>query len=168
MPRTLKIDKTYRLIIATVLFSAILGILPTPPWAQMYWPDWTLLTTIYWCLAMPWKANIKFAWVAGIFVDILQGSLLGHHAMLYTLSAYLVSSFHQRIRLYPSHQQIIPVLLILLLCASITMWINGLRYSFDTVHWQSLAPAVTGALMWPWIFAILRRLRQTLYPAPQG
>ena len=146
----------------------MLSILPTPYWAQIYWPDWTLLTVIYWCLAMPSKVNIKFGWLIGILVDILHTSVIGHHALLYTVSAYLASSFHQRIRLYPPHQQIIPIFLILLLCHVIEIWISALIYSFTTVHWESLVAILAGALAWPWVFAVLRHLRQRIYLSEQG
>ena len=168
MTKILKLDKTYLFVALMILFAAVLNVLPIPYWTKHYWPDWMLLTTIYWCLAMPLKFNIKFAWSVGIFADLLHGSLIGHQALLYTIAAYLASSFHQLIRFYPPHQQIIPIILILFVCEVITLWINGLRYSFENVQFLDLFSAITGGLIWPWVFSVLRGLRQKLYPTAHG
>ncbi len=159
--------RIFSLVVTTTLFAILLSILPSR-WAHIYWPDWTLLTVIYWCLAIPSKVNIRYAWATGILADLLQSSLLGYHALFYTAAAYIASSFHQRIRLYPPHQQVIPIFLMLLLCKIIEIWINGMVYSFMTPRWEDMIPVLTGMLAWPWIFAMLRHLRQKIYLTEQG
>ena len=164
----LKIDKQVILIIMTLLVASILNILPTPIWVKYYWPDWILLTIIYWCLASPQSVSIKFAWIIGIFADLLYSSLIGHHALLYTITAYLACSFHHLIRLYPPHQQILPIMGILLICEIISLWINGLRYAFTPADLMGLLSIFTSGVIWPWVFSILRYLRQKFYPIAQG
>ena len=108
-------DGRYRLVALTVFAAMILSALPIPQWAHVFWPEWVLLVVIYWCLAMPERLNIKFAWFVGILSDLLEGSLLGQHALLYTLIAWLTTYFYQRLRLYPPHQQVFFIALLLLI-----------------------------------------------------
>lgn len=158
-----KIDKVYIIIAMTVLVAMALDILPIPDWTRAYWPHWTLLVTLYWCLAMPLKINIKFAWLVGLLTDILLGSWIGQHALVYTVAAYLAGSFYQLVRFYPPHQQIIPIMIVLLLCEMITLWMDGLRYGFEHIRLNALFSVFIGGLVWPWAFAVLRHLRQSLY-----
>lgn len=162
-------DGGYRLVALTVFAAMILSALPIPQWAHVFWPEWVLLTVIYWCLAMPEKLNIKFAWSVGILSDLLEGSLLGQHALLYTLIAWLTTCYYQRLRLYPPHQQVFFIALLLLIYTMIAVWINSLRLRYALeMDWRSLLPVASSALMWPWVFAVLRHLRQKNYAEAQG
>ena len=54
------------------------------------------------------------AWVAGLLVDSLTGSLLGQHALTYVLIAWAGLSLHQRLRMYSGVQQTLIVFLTVL------------------------------------------------------
>lgn len=158
---------SYWLVAATVLVAMIMSTLPMPQWARLLWPEWILLVVIYWCLAAPEKLNIKFAWSIGILADLLKGSLLGQHALLYTLIAYLTTRFHQRLRLYPAYQQIFFIALLVLLHTVLSLWISAPRYSLQ-IDWHGMLPVASSMLAWPWVFAVLRHLRRRSYADAQG
>lgn len=158
---------SYWMVAATVLVAMVLSTLPMPQWARPLWPEWILLVVIYWCLATPEKLNVKFAWSVGILADLLKGSLLGQHALLYTLIAYLTTHFHQRLRLYPAYQQVFFIALLVLLHTVISIWIGMPRHSL-WIDWHSMLPVVSSMLAWPWVFAVLRHLRRRSYADAQG
>ena len=157
----------YWLVASTVFIAMVFSALPIPQWAYLFWPKWVLLVVIYWCLALPEKLNVKFAWTVGILVDLLQGSLLGQHALLYALCAYLTTYFYQRLRLHPPHQQMFFIALLVLLHEAIVLWINSLVYSL-WIDWRSLLTVAGSMLVWPWIFAVLRHLRRGSYAVARG
>ncbi len=46
-------------------------------------PTFVLLTLIYWNMALPDRVGITAAVSFGIFVDLIEGSLLGFHGILF-------------------------------------------------------------------------------------
>ena len=159
---------SYWVVAATVLAAMIISALPMPQWARLFWPEWILLVVIYWCLAAPERLNVKFAWGVGILADLLKGSLLGQHALLYALVAYLTTHFHQRLRLYPAYQQVFFIALLVSLHTVISIWISSApRYSL-WIDWHSMLPVASSMLAWPWIFAVLRHLRRRSYADARG
>ena len=44
-------------------------------------PHWVALVLIYWVIALPYRIGIAVAWVLGVILDILLGSLIGQHAI---------------------------------------------------------------------------------------
>ena len=157
----------YGLVILVVIVALAMDAFTIPPWMYVYWPDWTLLVVIYWCLALPHHLNIKFAWFVGILVDIMKGSLLGQNALLYTLVAYATVLLHPRLRLYPPHQQTIYIALVLTLYTLLTIWIDNLRLDSEQTL-SRLLSVIPSTVAWLWVFAVLRHLRQKFYSAAQG
>jgi len=147
------------IITITFLVALILTITPLPEWARALRPDWVALTLIYWCLATPEKVGVGIAFVVGLLVDTLTGTLLGQHALGLSIIAFLTLNLYQRIRLFPLWQQSVMVLILLSLSQALNLWVNGIVGR--PVHtWKYWMPAVTGMLLWPLVFKLLRRIRR--------
>jgi len=159
--KTQFIKREYILVWGSVSLALIMDVLPLPQWGQFYWPHWTLLTVIYWGLAMPYHFNIKFAWFTGLLVDIIAASWLGQNALLYALTIYLTIVLHRRLRFYVS-QQMIFVALISASYILITMWIESIRITPDK-SWYQLYSVITTMFAWLWVYAVLRHLRRKFY-----
>ena len=144
---------------ATFLAALVLQVFPLPLWAHQARPDIPLLMLIYWSMALPDRIGIMTAVVVGIIVDALTFSLLGQHALAYAVAIYFVLIMHKRLRLMPMWKQALTVLAILyierLTAALILGTTDGLLP--DMLFW--LSPLI-GMFLWPWIFIILRELRQ--------
>ena len=142
------------------MIALILTIIPFPEWARPYRPEWILLVLLYWTIALPNNVGVGVAWGVGLLVDVLRGTLLGHHALGFALTAYIALRFHQRIRTYPLHQQAFFIALFMIPYMTVALWIEGLRgQDPDTIaYW---APVLTSALFWPWVFLILRSTRRS-------
>ena len=72
---------------------------------QMWKPTFVLLTLIYWNMALPDKVGIPAALSFGIFVDLIEGSLLGLHGILFILITYICQRFFYQFRVSPLWQQ---------------------------------------------------------------
>ena len=147
------------IVAATVIAALMLTIVPLPDWLAPFRPEGTTLVIIYWCLALPTRVGLGSAWMVGLLVDVLKGTLLGQHALGLTMVAFIALKLHQRIRVHPLWQQAISVWLLLALNQLLVQWIHGMmgRPPLEWIHW---APTLSGALLWPAVFLLLRRIRR--------
>lgn len=146
-------------IFLTFVTALVLTVVPLPDDLRTLRPDWVLLVLIYWCMALPQRVGVGIGWLLGLFTDALTGTLLGQHALAYSLVAFLTLKLHQRLRVYPLWQQALSVLVLLALGQLLMLWINGMvgRPIHSWLYWM---PSLTGALLWPFIFLLLRGLRR--------
>jgi rod shape-determining protein MreD len=143
----------------SIIIAMMLTILPLPDWAIWLRPQWVLLVMVYWCLALPERISVGIAWVIGLLLDVLLGTLLGQHALSLAVVAYFIVKFHPRIRLYPIWQKTLIVFMLSLIYLALLFWVQGLLGVLPN-SWQFWLPALTSTLLWPWVFIILRDLRR--------
>lgn len=105
-------SRNWLLIPTTFLAAFILTLLPMPDWTVWLRPAWILMVLIYWIMMMPHRINLGTAWILGVFLDVLNGTILGEHALALTLAAYVVARMHSRMRMFSLFQQGLCVLLI--------------------------------------------------------
>ncbi|MDH5692290.1 MAG: rod shape-determining protein MreD [Gammaproteobacteria bacterium] len=146
-------------IILTFLLAMILTILPMPEWAGYIRPEWVGLVLVYWCMALPTRVNVGVGWVAGIIVDVLNGSLLGQHAMAYAVIAYVTVKLHKQIRIYPLWQQALSIFTLIALSQLLIAWIRGIVGDAPN-SWLYWLPSLTSAVIWPWLYLLLRDVRR--------
>lgn len=137
------------LIIGSFLLAMLMTILPLPSALVLLNPSWVLLVLIYWILMRPYQCNIGWAFFIGLSLDLLNGNVLGQHALLFVLISYILVTFQKRIILFPLIQQ---TALIIALCfiekigIFIVQWIVG-HTIYSTLFW--FAPLLSG-LCWLW------------------
>ncbi len=146
-------------IVATLALAMFLTLLPMPAPVQDFRPPWVALVLIYWCLALPQRVGIGWAWVSGVLVDVVSGALLGHHALGLSVMAFLVVQLHQRIRIFPLVQQSFSVLVLLLVERLLSLWVMGATGQPTPRLWYWM-PALVGAVLWPWVYVVLRDVRR--------
>ncbi|MBT4159891.1 MAG: rod shape-determining protein MreD [Gammaproteobacteria bacterium] len=150
-------------IVLTVLTGMVLSVVPVPhsvP-AELGFvrPDWVAMVLVYWILALPHRLGLISAWCIGIVMDILLGSLIGQHALSYVAIAYIVANLYQRLRMFSVWQQAAVLFAILGVNHLINFWVESIFGLNEWSMWY-LLPAVSGALLWPWVFLMLRFLRR--------
>ena len=147
------------MIIASFAIAFMLTALPLPDWATPWRPAWVALVLAYWCLALPQRIGVVSGWFIGLLLDVMHGSLLGQHAFGLAAIAYIVVIYHQRIRVYPLFRQALVIGSLIFLYSSAMLliynFLGSMRYSYDY-----LLAAITSALLWPWIFIVLRDFRR--------
>ena len=153
-------DKRRRVtLISTFSVALILTIMPFPVWAEPFRPDWVGLVLIYWCLAIPDRVSVGTGWLLGFLQDVLYGSLLGSNAIGKTLVAFLAVRLHLQLRMFPRWQQAVSVFGLLITNQLLVLWIRGvIGQAPETFSYWT--PSIVGALLWPWLFIILRDMRR--------
>lgn len=147
------------IISLTLLIAIMATIAPMPISVDAFRPDWVLVVLVYWCLALPSKVNVITAWVMGLLLDILLGSVLGVHAAAMALSIYIVVVNFQKIRNFSVWQQALIIGVLSAQYNLIVFWLQ--RFLSDVVFLSSyLYPVITSIIVWPWIFLLLRRVRR--------
>ncbi len=89
-------------------------------------PYLLLLLVIYWSLSAPRIAGLMFAWLCGLAIDVLKGTMLGQHALAFLLVGFLTHKFQLRMRIFPMSQQTLTVFMLLLLYEFVVFWIDGI------------------------------------------
>lgn len=146
-------------ILLSLLVGLSLAIVPLPDWAVGARPDWMALLVIYWTLSLPRKFGIGSAWMAGLALDTLTGTLLGQHALGLALIAFVCLKFHLRIRVFPIWQQTMTVFMLLAINQFVLFWVEGLAGGGEIPPARWL-PVVTGTLLWPLIAQTLGMVRR--------
>jgi len=146
-------------IIITLLIALMASIMPMPLSFDVFRPDWVLIVLVYWCLALPNRVNIITAWVMGLLLDVLLGSVLGVHAAAMALSVYIVIVNFQKIRNFSIWQQALILGVVTSLYHLLVFWFQ--HFLIDVVFLPSyLYPVITTIILWPWLFFSLRRVRR--------
>ena len=137
-----------RLMIYLTLFFALLcQLFPWTGQGIIFRPDFMLVVLIYWVLRTPQLCNIGTAWVVGMLVDLGTGSLLGQHALAFTLTAYVALSFQRRLVLF-TVTQISFYVVGLLFFSRFVILILKLFIGNDAPTWHYFWPVLTGIILW--------------------
>ncbi len=147
------------LIGLSFILALILSIVSLPAWAQPWRPLWIPLVLAYWSMALPEHMRLSAVWALGLFVDILQGALLGTHAMGMMLFAYAVIFAHGRLRILPRAHQALSIGMYLLAYKTLEELISELL-GRSQWNWAWWTPVLSSVLFWPMVFLLLRQLRR--------
>jgi rod shape-determining protein MreD len=135
-----------------------LTVLPLPAWAQAWRPAWVALVLLYWCMALPERIGVFTAWFTGVLLDVLVGATLGQHALGLAVVACLTVIYHKRLRVFSQFQQATICAGMLLLYVSLLRIVD--RFAGMPQPSASYLTVITSALLWPWLFIILRDVRR--------
>jgi len=147
------------IIMATFLCSLVLSQIPFPrilDWAR---PEWVLMVLIYWVLVLPHRVGMGTAFLVGIALDLIKGSVLGLNALSLVIIAYVTYLLHQRMLMYPLWQQGCLVLVLVGINQLIFHWMQMVVGMTGDNLWF-LLPSLVSAALWPWIFIVLNGIRQ--------
>ncbi len=151
--------RNWFVIVMTFFVVFILTLLPMPDWTTWLRPAWVLMVLIYWAIYLPYQVGVGTAWLIGIFLDVLNGTLLGEHALALAVVAYIVVRLHTQLRMFPLVQQGLWVFLLVLLYQFILFCIQGFLGDIPK-SWLFWLPSITSMLLWPWVFTIMRDCRR--------
>lgn len=145
------------LVYATVFIALLLMLVPLPRFLSVLRPSLVALVILYWSTLSPRSGGILVGFLAGLMLDLLQGSLLGQHALAMSLLAYLAVRLHLMTRAKPLFEQSLLALIGLLLHELLIWAIDG--WSGHPLNsWLRWVPCFTGAALWPVVVGVLGRL----------
>lgn len=145
----------------TLLLAMILTFIPLPVWTVWFRPLFVPLFFCFWAQTFPEQVSVGVAWFLGLLMDLLLGTLLGVHALLLTALAFIIAKFHKRWRMFPMIQQAGVIFILMLSYLFLQYWIHGLL-GRPPGTWKYWLPALTSALLWPWLTIFLSGVRQRL------
>jgi rod shape-determining protein MreD len=150
--------RTFFIIVASFLIACILQMIPLPTWVAWLRPEWLLLVLIFWAIYLPERVGLNIAFMLGILMDLLMGTLLGENALAFVFIAYFMMRFSRRIELFPLWQQSVIMLLFMLIFQSYKFIIWRLLYGegVEPLYWVS---ALITAFLWPWVYSVLSRFQ---------
>ena len=146
----------------TLIVGLMLGLLPlpsiAPPELNYLRPDWLGLVVVYWLLAAPEKVGVGFAFLVSLLGDLVFGTPLGFHGLVMVLMAALILSSYQQLRMLEIWQQALLIAFALEILTCLQLIVLGV--TDDRSHnFLILLRPLTSALVWPWVFLILRFCR---------
>lgn len=146
------------LVILTLMAAVVLSLLPLPEALAPFKPYWVAMVTIYWSLETRDSIGLGTAFLTGLVLDVLSGSLLGMHALSLVIMVFLVQRFRPRLRFFPPWQQALSVLALLVNDRIILIWVTALLGE-PLPTWTYWLPPIVALAVWPWLFLLIDRLR---------
>ncbi len=147
------------LMVLTMALAFALTIVPLPDALELMRPHWVALFLLYWNLEGGRLRTLGQAFVLGLLLDVLTGTLLGQHALGLVILVYLLERFRARIRFFPPWQQAVAILALLVNESVIQAWVIGLA-GYPWPPWQWWLSPLVAVLIWPWLFLALDALRR--------
>lgn len=145
-------------LVLVLIAALLLTLLPLPEAFDPLRPYWVGLVLIYWALEVKEMVSLGMAFLIGLLLDTLTGSLMGMHALSLVVMIYLVQRFRPRLRFFPPWQQAISILALLVNDRIIRLWISSLLGE-PMPTWNYWLSPMVGMAIWPWLFLLLDRIR---------
>jgi rod shape-determining protein MreD len=153
---------SYWIIYLSFFCCLVASIVPLPIYLNDFRPDWVVLIIFYWVLALPHRVSTGHAFVLGLLLDLLLGSTLGMHAILFSLLAYFIVLNYQRFRYFPIVQTTFIVGACILVAKLALYWLaSSLSASpYEIIlHNHYFWSIFISMFIWPWFFLFMRLIR---------
>jgi rod shape-determining protein MreD len=144
-------------IIASFALALFLNFLP---WRDLRLvPDFVALVLVFWCVRQPQLVGLGVAWTLGLLTDAGNGVLLGQHALVYSLLAFLGIWLSRRILWFSPGLQALHVGIMLLVAQGVALLVR-LAAGDEFPGWPILVGPLAGAALWPmltWLLLLPQR-----------
>lgn len=144
-------------IIGITLLALVATVAPLPGWLELMRPDFVALTVLWFSLLSPRLTGLFHAWGAGIALDVFRGVLLGQHALVLIVIAYVAAKLRLQVRAFPPLQQSAVILALLFLNEFLLFWIDGVA-GHPVTDWRRWLAVPIGAACWPLVTALYARV----------
>jgi rod shape-determining protein MreD len=131
----------------TLLIALLCQLYPWVGQGTIFRPDFMLVVLLYWLLRAPQLCNVGTAWFAGLLVDLATGSLLGQHALSFTLVAFIGLSYQRRLVLF-NPWQLLGYVSALLMIERVLMLLLKLFEGHENPGLPHFWPILTGLILW--------------------
>lgn len=134
-------------------------------WGRAAWaPDMLALVLVFWSVHQPLRVGIGIAFAFGLMMDVHQSSLLGQHALAYTVLSYFAITVHRRLLWFTVPSQAMQVLPLFFAAHAIELLIRLLAGGVFP-GWSMLLAPVLESVVWP-VASVLLLLPQRQAPDP--
>lgn len=139
-------------VTASIIIAFLLNLLPWGQWIGV--PDFLALALAFWSIHQPRKVGIGLAFLMGLLMDVHDATLLGQHALAYTLLSYFAIMIHRRVLWFPIGTQALHILPLLLLTQGVQVVVRTL-VSGKFPGWLYFLESFVATAMWPLVTLIL-------------
>ena len=154
------IAHNYWVIWVTITIGLLLQIMPWSSSFYIFKPHWLMLILCYWFVALPHRVGITTAFLSGIIIDLFLGTMLGVHAFIFTVIAYLILFRFQLIRNLARWQQCF-IIFGLSICYDLLLLLFQIAiYRTITLTPMIFLSSFVDGVLWIWIFSLLRQIRR--------
>ena len=148
----------------SLLVALMLDLLPL---GRVAWtPDFLAVVLVFWSIHQPRRVGMGAAFMFGLALDVHQASLLGQHALAFSVLIYFAIMLHRRILWFSVPGQAVQLLPLFAAAHAITILLRliggGALPGWDVL----LAPLLESAL-WP-IVSVLLLAPQRRAPNPDA
>lgn len=147
------------LIYISLITAVLISLMPFDKVILVLRPDFVALTLLYWNIYQPQQAGMSIAFISGLFMDVIDVSIMGQHAIAYCLITFFALILHRRLRLFNAFQQI-PAVLWILLSGQGVVFLTGILAGTYIPEWYIFLASITGALCWPLLAFLLGVFRK--------
>jgi len=154
----MQIFHSYKVIYLSFFLCLVAAIFPLPIIFNAFRPEWMVLVIFYWIIALPHRVNIIHAFILGLLLDQLLGSVLGMHALSFSLLAYATSIHFQRVRNFTLVQTTLLVGVFVFFSKLALYWLASNMQDI-VLHRHYFWSIFTSMLIWPWFFLFMRYFR---------
>jgi rod shape-determining protein MreD len=153
-------DQVRRLPMALSALGALaLAIIPLPTVLDVLRPDFLVLVVFFWSIESPRAGGLALAFFAGLALDVINGVVLGQHALALTLTAAWATHLRLRLRVFSILSQSLTIFALLSAYQFILFWVDGATGNPVTNFGRWLAPVI-GGVLWPLLAGTLSRVRE--------
>lgn len=147
------------MIAATLAVALILQLLELPYVLALLRPLFVPLVLVYWAMVVPQPTGLVTAWITGLLLDVLLGSVLGQHALGLTVLVLVTLQLRGILSLYPIWQEAMALSGLWLLYTLIMFWVDGAT-GHRADPWLLWMPVLTTVPCWPVTFALMNALNR--------
>ncbi len=130
----------------TLLVAFAFNLLPLGRQPAM--PDLLSVALVFWNVHQPRRVGVGLAFVFGLLMDVHQGSLLGQHALAYTLLSFVAITVHRRLLWFGVLEQAVQILPLFAVVHGVSLAVRLLAGDMFP-GWSLLLAPVFEALLWP-------------------
>ncbi len=150
----------YWVILASFFCALILAVVPVPLWLAWGRPEWVALVLIYWVIALPHRVGLVTALLLGLMLDVVEGAVFGQNGFALIVISLLSLLLYQRLRVFSLLQQCGVVFVLVGINQMVCQWVENLEGA-GANSLLFLLPAFSSALLWPFVFHLLRSMRRS-------
>ena len=135
------------IFLVTWLSTLFLIVIPYPAWMTLALPHFGFLFVTWWGLMRNYQLSMTLLLIASLPFDVLYGTTLGLHGLLFALIAYALTLLGPSVRQVNWIRQSLVVFVVLLIASAVSYWartLTGQSPDFMILVLQS----VVSALLW--------------------
>ena len=140
------------------IFALIIGAISLPLVIELSSPLWMLVCFVYWLIYTNGKWIYLSALILGLLMDVLQGGILGQHALSLVISSAFIFNVKKSFFVSNLTTQQVYIFLGSLIYLIIFLLIHILVQGFD-FSWLILISPFSSAIIWPVIRFLLAKLK---------